>query len=164
MFVTRKFFLGIGFSLIAMPLAAGTISDGYRPQNDAQRNYKACKPEAIVQGRTIVKSFCGDLPVRPKFPSYDEAWNRTSKEELNVFTEKLELFHKQVERYQTCIKTRVMGDGSLQTRTLDYAACADQGAVDDLLQSAEEWGDSCRAFVDSRVQDPAHPQSCTPPL
>lgn len=147
---------------LVMPAVAESVKDGYRPQNAAQRNYKACKAEAITEGRRTVVPFCGTLPERPKFPSYDEAWNKTSKGELDAYAQKLTRFESDVAHYQTCITNRVMGDGSLATRTLDYAACADQGAVDQLAQSTEEWGLSCMAYNDSQADGSVYPKSCFP--
>lgn len=156
------FLLGAALTALAIPANAGSVGDGYRPQNAAQRNYKACKPEAIVEGTKIVKDFCGTLPVRPKFPSYDEAWNHTSKEELDVYAQNLARFDAEVSRYQTCISKRVMADGTLPTRTLNYAACADQGAVEQMAESTEEWGMSCMAYNDSRAKDQHYPKACFP--
>jgi len=155
-------FASITLAALALPGVAESVKDGYRPQNAAQRNYKACKVEAITQGLQTVVPFCGALPERPKFPSYDEAWNRTSKEELDVYAQKLARFESDVARYQTCITNRVMADGSLPTITLDYAACADQGAVEQLAQSTEEWGMSCMAYNDSQTNGKTYPKSCFP--
>ncbi len=119
-------------------------ADGYRPQNDAQRNYKACPADIMAKGVELVVPLCGTLPDRPKFPDYDTAWSsKLSSSELDLFSAKLHQFKTQVAQYQTCINYRVMGDGSLPTETLNYAACADQWAVEQKAQSAEEWGDSC---------------------
>ncbi len=155
-------FASIALAVIASPGITETVNDGYRPQNDAQRNYKACKIEAITKGTQTVLPFCGALPERPKFPSYDEAWNRTSRAELDVYAQSLARFEADVARYQTCITNRVMADGSLSTSTLDYAACADQGAVDQLAQSTEEWGMSCMAFNDSQIDGKTYTKSCFP--
>jgi hypothetical protein len=158
----RIFLTGTALFAIALPGLAESIKDGYRPQNSAQRNYKACKPDAIMQGLKTVVPFCGALPERPKFPSYDEAWNRTSKAELDAYALKLSRFEAEVSRYQTCITTRVMADGALSTNTLNYAACADQGAVEQLAESTEEWGMSCMAFNDSRTKNKAYTKPCFP--
>ncbi len=158
----RVLITGTALLAITAPALAESVKDGYRPQNAAQRNYKACKAEAITQGRKTVVPFCGSLPMRPKFPSYDEAWSRTSKGELDIYAQKLARFERDVTEYQTCITNRVMADGSLPTITLDYAACADQGAVDQLAQSTEEWGMSCMAYNDSQADGKAYPKSCFP--
>jgi len=155
-------FASVALAALATPGVTESVKDGYRPQNAAQRNYKACKAEAITQGLQTVVPFCGALPARPKFPSYDEAWNRTSKGELDAYAQKLARFEKDVARYQTCITNRVMADGSLPTITLDYAACADQGAVEQLAESTEEWGMSCMAYNDSQAGGKAYPKSCFP--
>ncbi len=158
----RIILISTAFAAIAGPGITESVKDGYRPQNAAQRNYKACKTEAITQGLQTVTPFCGALPARPKFPSYEEAWNKTSKGELDSYAQKLSRFEADVSRYQICITNRVMADGSLPTRTLDYAACADQGAVDQLAQSTEEWGMSCMAYNDSQASGQAYPKSCFP--
>ncbi|MBL4596742.1 MAG: hypothetical protein JKX99_09220 [Robiginitomaculum sp.] len=133
-------------------------ADGYRPQNDAQRNYKACAVDVMEQGVKLASPFCGVLPARPVFPGYDIAFsNKLSAGELDIFSVQLRLFKNQVAQYQTCINTRVMADGSLSNETLNYAACADQWAVEQKGKSAEEWGLSCLG-----QNDWEHPGSSVP--
>lgn len=157
----RVLFMSLSCIAAAGPSIADVV-DGYRPQNDAQRNYKACKMEAITKGQQIVLPFCGAVPERPKYPSYDEAWNKTSKDMLDVYTQSLTRFEAAVSRYQTCISNRVMADGSLPTSTLDYAACADQGAVEKLAQSSEEFGMTCMAYNDSQADGTVYTKACFP--
>ena len=136
-------FIGSLFLMASVSTAAIAV-DGYRPQNDAQRNYKACPAEAMEKGVRLVTPFCGTLPARPVFPDYETAFSgKLSRAELDVFSQRLNRFKALVAQYQVCINTRVMADGSLPTKTLDYAACADQWAVGQKGQSAEEWGFSC---------------------
>lgn len=119
-------------------------NDGYRPQNAAQHNYKACPLDVMKKGVELVSPMCGSLPSRPVFPDYDTAFSaKLSRVELNSFSARLGQFKKLVATYQTCINHRVMADGTLSNQTLNYAACADQWAVDQKGKSAEEWGFSC---------------------
>lgn len=157
----RVFLMSAAYIAIAGPAIADVV-DGYRPQNSAQRNYKACKVEAISRGRQMVVPFCGDLPQRPQYPSYEEAWNKTSKGELDAYAQSLTRFEANVAKYQTCITNRVMADGSLPTSTLDYAACADQGAVEKLAQSSEEFGMTCMAYNDSQADGSTYSKACFP--
>ncbi len=154
-------------NLIAMLIVGAAFStsavavDGYRPQNAAQRNYKACKAAAMTKGVELVAPFCGTLPKRPVFPNYETAFaNKLSKSELAAFSTRLGLFKTQVAQYQKCINNRVMADGSLPTVTLNYAACADQWAVEQKGKSAEEWGFSCLGQNDWENPGSAVPVEC----
>jgi hypothetical protein len=150
---------------MAVTLAAFSVSamaaDGYRPQNAAQRNYKACKADAMSKGVELVGPFCGTLPSRPVFPDYDTAFSsKLSQAELDAFSSRLGVFKSQVAQYQSCINNRVMADGSLPTETLNYAACADQWAVEQKGESAEEWGFSCLGQNDWENPGSAVPMRC----
>jgi len=152
----------VGSILLAISLSTVVMADdGYRPQNDAQRNYKACPAEAMEKGTKLVIPFCGALPSRPVFPDYETAFSgKLSRAELDVYSQRLSVFRAHVARYQTCINTRVMADGSLSTKTLDYAACADQWAIGQVGQSAEEWGFSCLGQNDWENPGSAVPLRC----
>lgn len=144
--------------LLAVSVPAMAAQDGYRPQNAAQRNYKACKPEAMQKGAEIVEPICGKLPERPHFPGYNAAFEKQmSAEELAALDTQLDNFKRQVRAYQQCINKRVMANGALPTETLNYAACADQYAVQKEADSAEEWGMSCMGQNDWQ-----HPGSDVP--
>lgn len=144
--------------LLAISMPAFAAQDGYRPQNDAQRNYKACKAEAMKKGEEVVAPICGTLPERPKFPTYDEAFDKKmSATELSALDSQLDEFKRRVHEYQQCINKRIMANGSLPTETLNYAACADQLAVQKEASSAEEWGMSCMG-----QNDWEHPGSDVP--
>ncbi|VAV87159.1 hypothetical protein MNBD_ALPHA06-963 [hydrothermal vent metagenome] len=136
-------------TVIAGFCAPALAADGYRPQNDAQRNYKACTSDFMSQGVKLIRPFCGSLPSRPVFPDYEQArTSRLSLAELDSYAVKLHQFSQQVDHYQTCVNQRVMADGSLSNETLNYAACADQWAVDQKGKSAEEWTLSCFGQID----------------
>lgn len=144
--------------MLAVAMPAVAADDGYRPQNAAQRNYKACKVEAMEKGAKVVTPICGALPERPKFPTYNEAFDKKmSQEELKALDTQLAVFKRKVREYQQCINKRIMANGSLPTETLNYAACADQRAVQKEASSAEDWGMACMG-----QNDWEHPGSKVP--
>lgn len=151
----------IALSVISIFSTATIAADGYRPQNDAQRNYKACPLDVMIKGVDLVGPMCGTLPERPVFPGYKDAFtSKLSKAELDAFSSRLGLFKNLVSQYQSCINNRVMADGSLSNDTLNYAACADQWAVEQKGKSAEEWGFSCLGQNDWQNPGSSVPVGC----
>jgi hypothetical protein len=156
-----NFKFAITMSIIAVFSTVTVAADGYRPQNDAQRNYKACPLDMMEKGVELVGSMCGTLPERPVFPGYKDAFtSKLSKAELDAFSARLGIFKNLVAQYQHCINNRVMADGSLSNDTLNFAACADQWAVEQKGKSAEEWGFSCLGQNDWQNPGSSVPVGC----
>lgn len=144
--------LAAGALMIAGPAAA------QQPMNAAQANYKRCPVEAMTRGVQIVEPFCGVGPTAPVFGGYD--FDNASLATVQSGAQTLRQHSAAVAAYQTCINTRVMGDGSLSTETLDFAACAHQWAGEQLTQTTVMWGESCLAYEDktqTRYTTPCFP-------
>lgn len=150
----------VSAAFLAVLVASGVHAQGL---TSAQMNYKACPLDAKKRGVEIVKPVCGEPPRKTvDLPSFEEAMNRITTDQLARYEEMLKRLRVEVRQYQQCINNQVMSNGMLPTSTLDLAACADQFAVVDQLGALqEEWTLACAAHNFSEGNSD-YPTSCEP--
>ncbi len=134
--------------LVAVALAAtiSSVAVAQTPLTSAQRNYKRCDAEDMPRGAELVAPICGVIPAEPRLPEYSRS--DISATIVDASAQSRDAYAAQVRAYTRCIDTRVMGDGSLPTVTLDYAACAHQYAEEHVTRVVEGWQDRCIAYQD----------------